>query len=98
MVRAIVDKCAVCGIDISAKELVVIVERQGRRASPRSFPNTPRNKAALHAAALRFRPIVGVPDAASRVCDERQQRAALTPLPASKEKCALTTPTALETE
>lgn len=34
------DKLAVCGIDVSAQELVVMVERQGRRESPRTFPNT----------------------------------------------------------
>lgn len=34
------DKLDVCGIDVSAQELVVMVERGGRRESPRSFPNT----------------------------------------------------------
>lgn len=33
------DKLHVCGIDVSAKELVVMVERSARRESPRSFPN-----------------------------------------------------------
>ncbi|HEV2487126.1 MAG TPA: IS110 family transposase [Terracidiphilus sp.] len=35
------DKPDVCGIDVSAKELVVMVERQGQRESSRTFPNTP---------------------------------------------------------
>src|SRR6266567_3302238 len=35
------DKPDGCGIDVSAKELVVVVERQGKRESPRIFPNTP---------------------------------------------------------
>lgn len=35
------DKPAVCGIDVSAKELVVVVERAGRRAAARCFANTP---------------------------------------------------------
>src|SRR5512142_2422925 len=41
-----------------------------------------RNEAPLYCAALRSHAIVGVLGAASRVCDERQKTAPLTPLPA----------------
>src|ERR1700747_3221110 len=38
--EADLDKPDVCGIDVSAKELVVMVERCGRREGARNFSNT----------------------------------------------------------
>jgi transposase len=35
-----VDKCAMCGIDVSAKELVVVLQREGKNEAARSFANT----------------------------------------------------------
>ena len=35
------DKPDLCGIDISAKNLVMMVERDGKREAARTFANTP---------------------------------------------------------
>jgi transposase len=42
------DNYAVCGIDVSAKELLVGLQREGRKEAERSFANTPAGHQELH--------------------------------------------------